>query len=189
MTTLVFVCPSIVYRVVVTSLLKREWRQLDDGRSIDEGRPPLQLVTALLVLCRPNNNNKMPFKRYMEVGRVVLVNYGPDAGKLAAVVDIVDQNKCLIDGPATGVARQVIPYARIALTDYTVPAKRNARQKSLTKAWKEADITAKWEASSWAKKLASKNKRASLSDFDRFKVMVAKKQKSAIIAKKMAELA
>jgi large subunit ribosomal protein L14e len=48
---------------------------------------------------------------------------------------------------------------------------------------------AKWEASSWAKKLSSKKKRASLSDFDRFKVMVAKKQKAAIIAKKMAELA
>ena len=39
-----------------------------------------------------------------------------------------------------------------------------------------------------AKKLAAKKKRANLSDFDRFKVMVAKKQKAEIIAKKMAEL-
>ena len=36
---------------------------------------------------------------------------------------------------------------------------------------------------------AAKKKRANLSDFGRFKVMVAKKQKSEIIAKKMAELA
>ena len=48
---------------------------------------------------------------------------------------------------------------------------------------------AKWEGSSWAKKQAAKKTRASLNDFDRFKVMVARKQKSSIIAKKMAELA
>lgn len=132
----------------------------------------------------------MPFKRYMEVGRVVFINYGPEAGKLATVIDIVDQNKCLIDGPAdiTGVRRQVIPFSRIALTDFTVKIQRNARQKTLDKAWKEADVMAKWEASSWAKKLANKKKRASLSDFDRFKVMVAKKQKAEIIAKKMASM-
>eukprot|EP00557_Chaetoceros_sp_GSL56_P005665 CAMPEP_0176498560 /NCGR_PEP_ID=MMETSP0200_2-20121128/12390_1 /TAXON_ID=947934 /ORGANISM="Chaetoceros sp., Strain GSL56" /LENGTH=136 /DNA_ID=CAMNT_0017896783 /DNA_START=232 /DNA_END=639 /DNA_ORIENTATION=- len=133
----------------------------------------------------------MVFKRYVEVGRVVLVNYGPDAGKLATIIDIVDQNKCLIDGPAnlTGVTRQVIPYGRIALTDLTVKISRNARQKSLTAAWTEADVLAKWEASSWAKKMAAKKKRASLNDFDRFKVMVARKQKSNIIAKKMKEIA
>lgn len=132
----------------------------------------------------------MVFTRYVEVGRVVLINYGPETGKLATIIDIVDQNKCLVDGPAeiTGVSRQVIPFTRIALTDLTVKIQANARQKALKNSWAEADTLAKWEASSWAKKLASRKKRASLSDFDRFKVMVAKKQKSEIIAKKMAEL-
>ena len=130
----------------------------------------------------------MVFKRYVEVGRVVLINYGPDAGKLATIIDVVDQNKCLIDGPNSGVARQMISYGRIALTDLTVKISRNARQKSLTAAWAEAGVQDKWDASSWAKKLAAKKKRATLSDFDRFKVMVARKQKSSIIAKKMKEL-
>lgn len=131
------------------------------------------------------------FRRYVEVGRVVLINYGPDAGKLATIIDIVDQNKCLIDGPAeiTGVSRQVISYTRIALTDLTAKIQVNARQKTLKKAWTEGDIMNKWEATSWAKKLSAKKKRANLNDFGRFKVMVAKKQKAAIIAKKMAELA
>lgn len=138
----------------------------------------------------PTDTHKMVFTRYVEVGRVVLINYGPETGKLATIIDIVDQNKCLVDGPAdiTGVSRQVIPFTRIALTDLTVKIQANARQKALKNAWAEADTLAKWEASSWAKKLASRKKRASLSDFDRFKVMVAKKQKSEIIAKKMAEL-
>uniref|UniRef100_A0A6U0GYB4 Large ribosomal subunit protein eL14 domain-containing protein n=1 Tax=Helicotheca tamesis TaxID=374047 RepID=A0A6U0GYB4_9STRA len=130
------------------------------------------------------------FTRYVEIGRVVLINYGPDAGKLATIIDIVDQNKCLVEGPAdiTGVTRQVIPYKRIALTDLKVKICRNARSKTLKAAWAEADTLKQWESSSWAKKLAAKKKRASLSDFDRFKVMVARKQKSAIIEKKIKEL-
>lgn len=133
----------------------------------------------------------MSFSRYVEVGRIVLVNYGPEAGKLATIIDVVDQNKCLIDGPEdiTGVRRQLISYRRIALTDLTVKIARNARAKTIKKAWAEAEIESKWENSSWAKKLAAKKKRASLNDFDRFKVMVARKQKSAIIAKKMKTLA
>lgn len=132
----------------------------------------------------------MGFSRFVEVGRVVLITYGPSAGKLATVIDIVDQNKCLVDGPEeiTGVSRQVISYSRIQLTDLTVNIQRNARAKTLKAAWKEADTMAKWEGSVWAKKLAAKSKRASLSDFDRFKVMLAKKQKSKIIAQKIKEL-
>ena len=132
----------------------------------------------------------MGFNRYVEVGRVVLINHGPDAGKLATVIDIVDQNKCLVEGPEeiTGVSRQVLPYSRIALTDLTVKIQRNARSKTLMAAWKEGETLSKWEGSTWAKKLDSKKKRANLSDFDRFKVMVAKKQKSRIIAQKIKEL-
>lgn len=33
------------------------------------------------------------FTRFVEIGRVVLVNYGPDYGKLATVIDVVDGNK------------------------------------------------------------------------------------------------
>eukprot|EP01083_Nonionella_stella_P087559 243648_1 len=132
----------------------------------------------------------MGFNRYVEVGRVVLINHGPEAGKLATVIDIVDQNKCLIEGPeeVTGVARQVISYKRIALTDHKVKIQRSARAKQLKAAWKEGDVLTQWAGSTWAKKLDNKKKRAALSDFDRFKVMVAKKQKSRIIAQKMKEL-
>jgi large subunit ribosomal protein L14e len=129
----------------------------------------------------------MPFTRYMEVGRIVLINYGPDKGKLACVIDIVDQNKCLIDAPTgQGVARQVISYGRIALTDLTVKIQRNARQKTLEKAYADAGTLEAWEQSSWAKKLSARSKRANLNDFGRFKVMVAKKQKAQIIATKLA---
>lgn len=36
------------------------------------------------------------FKRYVEVGRVVLINQGESEGKLAVIVEIVDHNKVSI---------------------------------------------------------------------------------------------
>ena len=34
-----------------------------------------------------------PFKRFVEIGRVALVNYGKDYGRLVVIVDVVDQNR------------------------------------------------------------------------------------------------
>ena len=132
----------------------------------------------------------LSFSRFVEVGRIVLINYGPDEGKLATIIDIVDGNKCLIDGPMTktGVARQVIPFKRVALTDIVIKIPKNARQKTLGKAWDAADVQGTWDSSSWAKKLAAKKKRASLTDFQRFQLMVARKQRSAIVAAKVKEM-
>lgn len=53
----------------------------------------------------------MPFQRYVEVGRVAIVNYGADYGKLVVITDVVDQNRvsCSRDCAAaacTGLRRQ-----------------------------------------------------------------------------------
>jgi ribosomal protein L14E/L6E/L27E len=42
----------------------------------------------------------MPFKRTVEIGRVAMVNYGSDYGKLYVISDVLDLNKvsiCLIN--------------------------------------------------------------------------------------------
>jgi large subunit ribosomal protein L14e len=46
-----------------------------------------------------------------------------------------------------------------------------------------AKVKERWSESSWAKKLVAKQRRASLTDFDRFKLMVARKQKAEIVKK------
>lgn len=38
-------------------------------------------------------SSETTFKRYVEVGRVVLLNDGPSAGKLATIVEIIDHNR------------------------------------------------------------------------------------------------
>ena len=73
----------------------------------------------------------------------------------------------------TGVARHVINLKWVSVTDLKCKVSRNARQKTLTEAWKVADIQAKWDATSWAKKIAAKKSKAGLNDFQRFQKKVA----------------
>ena len=39
------------------------------------------------------------------LGRVVFVNFGEHAGKLAVVVDIINGNRVVVDGPGLGIDR------------------------------------------------------------------------------------
>mmetsp|Transcript_16676 Transcript_16676/g.20980 ORF Transcript_16676/g.20980 Transcript_16676/m.20980 type:complete len:133 (+) Transcript_16676:79-477(+) len=128
----------------------------------------------------------MTFKRFVQLGRVALINFGPDAGKLCCVIDIQDANKALVDGP--GIKRQIITLRRVSLTDIRINIGRNARAKTLAKAFADENVLEKWESTAWAKKIAAKKARAKMNDFERFKVMVARKQKASIIRKKLYEL-
>jgi large subunit ribosomal protein L14e len=97
----------------------------------------------------------------------------------------------LVDGPfdETGVHRQVISTKRLSLTDLKIAIPRCAKEKRIVDAWAAEKVSETWAATSWAKRLAAKKHRASLSDFDRFKVMIAKKQKAKLVSEKLATLA
>ncbi|KAA0148868.1 hypothetical protein FNF29_06342 [Cafeteria roenbergensis] len=119
------------------------------------------------------------FRRFVQVGRVVLVNYGPDEGKLAVIVDVVDQSRVMIDGPSddasAAVRRQVINLRRVSLTDFALKLARGARAKTVKAAWAKEDVSAKWAASSWGQKLAAQAAKRAMSDKDRFVAMLARK--------------
>ncbi|KAG0240781.1 hypothetical protein BGX31_001669 [Mortierella sp. GBA43] len=123
------------------------------------------------------------FQRVVEVGRVVLINYGPDAGKLAVIVDIIDHNRALVEGPTTGIPRSAIAFRRLTLTPLTLKVARGAGQKVLKAAIEKQDIAGNWAKTSWAKKIASRTQRASNSDFDRFKLQKYKKIRREIVNK------
>jgi large subunit ribosomal protein L14e len=159
---------------------------------------PFQFCSTLF----PQKETKMPaakgglYQRYAQIGRVVLINYGPEAGKLATIVDIIDQNLALIDGPAniTGVKRQVINFKWLQLTDLkaagfvdgkAIGIARNARQKTLTKVWTALDLKNKFAKSSWGKKIAAKAAKAESTDFSRFQAKTKKRATAAAVAKKL----
>ena len=122
----------------------------------------------------------MVFKRFVEVGRVIIVNYGPLIGKLAVIVDILTTTKVLVQGVKGGIRRQELSLRRVTLTDYKIDIKRGAKQEEVFKALDDYKLDEKFKKSSYAKKCEQRQKRANLTDFDRFKVMRLR-QKRAIL--------
>jgi large subunit ribosomal protein L14e len=82
----------------------------------------------------------MVFTRFVEIGRVAFVNFGPEEGKLVVIVDIVDFTAALVDGPSTGVEKQIMPFKRLSLTEYVLPLKRNQKSKNVAKAFDSEGI-------------------------------------------------
>ncbi|KAJ0092678.1 hypothetical protein Patl1_25627 [Pistacia atlantica] len=143
----------------------------------------------------------MPFKRYVEIGRVALVNYGKDYGRLVVIVDIIDQNRvsfcflfslcvstcpALVDAP--DMVRSQMNFKRLSLTDIKIDINRVPKKKTLIDAMEKADVKNKWENSSWGRKLIVQKRRAALNDFDRFKIMLAKIKKGGLIRQELAKL-
>ncbi|KAJ1667398.1 hypothetical protein IW140_000889 [Coemansia sp. RSA 1813] len=129
------------------------------------------------------------FKRLVEVGRVVLINRGSDSGKIATIVEIVDHRRAIIDGPTTDVKRQVIPFSNVVLTDIVVKSlPRGIGSKRLAAFLEKNQVVEAWQKSGWAQKLATRQRRANMSDFDRFKLMRLKKQQRDIVDRQVALL-
>jgi large subunit ribosomal protein L14e len=49
----------------------------------------------------------MPYKKFVEIGRVVFCAEGKEEGKLGIIINVIDQNRILISGPCTDLPRQV----------------------------------------------------------------------------------
>ena len=113
----------------------------------------------------------------------MVINYGPYAGKLAVIVDILNTTRVLVHGPKEGVRRQEISLRRITLTDFKLDIKRGIHKEALEKAITEYKLDEKFKQSVYAKKIERRLKRANLTDFDRFKVMRLGQKRSAIIGK------
>ncbi|KAI8992945.1 60S ribosomal protein L14 [Trametes punicea] len=128
------------------------------------------------------------FKRFVEVGRVVLIKSGPHEGRIAVIAEIIDHNRAIIDGPTTGVPRQAFPYRHIALTPFVLRSlPRGAGSGVIRKHLEKENTVEKWNKSSWAQKREAIAKRRSLNDFERFVVMLQKKQRRDRVRKALAK--
>ncbi|XP_052062749.1 60S ribosomal protein L14-like isoform X2 [Mytilus californianus] len=119
--------------------------------------------------------------RFVEIGRVAYIAYGPDQGKLCAIVDVIDQNRALIDGPCTGVSRKQMNFKNLHLTGIKITMPRSLRTGLLKKKWENDKVQEQWGKTTWARKIADRQLRSKLSDFDRFKLMKAKQARNRLI--------
>ncbi|VDN58273.1 unnamed protein product [Dracunculus medinensis] len=131
---------------------------------------------------------KMVYKRMVEIGRIVYIANGANSGKLAAIVNVVDGNRALIDGPSSGVRRCVMNFKDLRLTKFRIPLRYDMRTKSVRKAYNEAKINEKWPKTQWAQKIAKRALRANMNDFDRFKLMRARQLRNRLVRIEMAKL-
>ncbi len=91
----------------------------------------------------------------MEIGRIAVVHFGPFAGKTAAIVDVIDQNRALIDGPVTGVPRQAIQFKRLRLTKFRISIPHGTSSNTIAKEWNKKEINKKFSETKLAKRLES----------------------------------
>ena len=80
------------------------------------------------------------FTRLVEPGRLALITYGPCAGKMCSISDIVDQKRVVVSGPTTGVSRQMLPVKRLCLADFKVQIPWGVREKTLKAAITKEDM-------------------------------------------------
>ncbi|RZB60090.1 putative 60S ribosomal protein L14, partial [Glycine soja] len=101
--------------------------------------------------------------RYVEIRRVAQINYGKEYGRLVVIVDVIDHNRALVDAP--DMVRSQVNFKRLSLTDIKIDIKRVPKKKGLVKVMEDEFM---------GQKLIVRKRRASLNDFDRFKIMLAK---------------
>jgi large subunit ribosomal protein L14e len=128
----------------------------------------------------------MPFVRNVEIGRVAMINYGEDYGKLVVISDVIDQNRALIDSP--DMLRKQYNFKRLSLTDLKIDIPRLAKKKVLKAALDESKAFENFAKSSWGQKLAKQTARKNMTDFDRHTAMVAKVKRSAQVRKEFNKL-
>lgn len=128
------------------------------------------------------------FRRFVQVGRVAFIAVGENRGKLCVIIDIIDQTRVLVDGPLSGVKRQAMRLRLLHLTDFVIKIPHSAREKTVKKAWMDTKIDERWQKTVWCQKLEAKKRKAAMTDFDRFKLMVAKKRRNNIINKELRKI-
>ncbi|KAF7637429.1 Ribosomal_L14e domain-containing protein [Meloidogyne graminicola] len=99
----------------------------------------------------------MIYQKFVEIGRVVYITKGKDKGKLAVIVNVIDGNKALLDGPSSGVRRCVCNFKDMHLTKFRINIRVGQRTKNVQKAYDEAEINKKWAETELAKRIARKN--------------------------------
>ena len=94
--------------------------------------------------------------------------------------------QAVIDGPTTGVPRQSFPYRHLTLTPLRLTKLTRGAGAGVVKKQLEAEgIVEKWNKSAFAQKRAAVEARRQLNDFGRFKVMLAKKQRTDRVRKSL----
>uniref|UniRef100_A0A147B826 Large ribosomal subunit protein eL14 n=1 Tax=Alectorobius mimon TaxID=360319 RepID=A0A147B826_9ACAR len=131
---------------------------------------------------------RTPLRTYIEIGRVAYITSGRYRGKLCTIVDVIDQNRALVDGPCTGVPRQPVSFKHLRLTRQRIKIPHSTATKIVRQQWEKNEVTQKWHESTFAKKLAARRLKKNMNDFDRFKLKRTKQMMNRLVAVRFMKL-
>ena len=120
-------------------------------------------------------------ERYVEIGRMVLISFGPSQGKFGIIIDILDKNRYLIDGP---LGRQIINSKRLKISKIKIKIGRSINSRKINEILRSQGLIKQWEMSKWMQKKKKIEKIEKMNDFEKFKYMLGKKMNRHITQKK-----
>lgn len=120
----------------------------------------------------------MGYNRFVQIGRVARINYGPLEGKLATIVDILNDKRVLIDGE--GIQRQIIPIRRLQLTKQVLKIGRGIRSGKLRATLAKDNVQKTFDESVLGRSYARQARRQQLTDFERYKALVIRRKISKL---------
>uniref|UniRef100_A0AAG5DEL0 Large ribosomal subunit protein eL14 n=1 Tax=Anopheles atroparvus TaxID=41427 RepID=A0AAG5DEL0_ANOAO len=123
----------------------------------------------------------MPFKRFVETGRVAKCAVGKYKGRLVCIVNVIDQNRVLIDGPTSGVPRQQYSVNHLHLTKFRVRFPFTAKTRAVRAALEDFKLKEKFDETRWRERAVAKAKRFHMNDFDRFKLRLARRERNRVV--------
>ncbi|KAI0977852.1 hypothetical protein GJ496_000281 [Pomphorhynchus laevis] len=133
-----------------------------------------------------NNKDTMPVEKLAEIGRICLITDGSLKKNVCCIVDIIDPNRALVDGPA--MRRRVIRFRALHLTTFKINILRGVRHSVLMKAWKEVNLSRTIADSIFGQRLKAQIRKDTSNDFQRFKSSYEKRRMNKridMLAKKL----
>ena len=125
----------------------------------------------------------MLYKLFVEIGRVVLISEGRDTGKIAVIVNVIDQNRVLIDGGSlTGVERKAWHIKQLRLLYFVVEGiEWRSDSDAVKKAIKEQNIVENWQSNKFYQRFENTKTSKAMGDFNRYKLIDAKSKRNKIL--------
>merc|ERR1739838_41768 len=117
-------------------------------------------------------------QKLVELGRVVHVTTGPNAGKVCAIVDIIDAKRMLVDRP--DFLRQEVKLKDMFLTRILLKTTDVPSHKALCEMWKRQLVDERYKMTVHAQRIEKFGRRAACTDFEYFKVRCATRQANKI---------
>lgn len=103
------------------------------------------------------------------------------SNSVSGSLTLLCSTQVLVDGPCSGVRRQVVNLKNVHITKLRVRIPHTASTAAVREQWEVRHIDSTWEATRWCKNLRAKQRTAELTDFERFKLWKLRKARTAII--------